>query len=71
MEGEGNMTSLMNSFLSDRLFRVRVRKTQTGGRCSTCIVPSVTWFIVTINSIIDEVSSPVHVSLFVDDVHCI
>ena len=70
MEVRGNMIWFTDSFLSDRLIKVRMGNTfSSPSRLEGVphgIVLSVTCFAVAMNSFIAEVSSSVRASLFVD-----
>ena len=72
MQIKGNMIRFVRSFLSDRLIKVRVGNTLSPPFQLEAGVPqgsvlSVTCFAVAINRVISEISSPVHASLFVDN----
>ena len=69
---KGNMMRFLNSFLSNRFFKVRVGTTMSSSYCQEEGVPqgsvlSVTCFAVAINGILDVLSPRVKGSLFVDD----
>ena len=72
MEVKGNMIRFIRSFLSDRSVKVRVGNSLSSAfkleeGVPQCSVLNVTCFVVATNSVISEISSPVHASLFVDD----
>ena len=69
---QGNMINFINSFLSERLSKVRVGNTYSNPFLQEEGVPqgsvlSVTCFAIAINDILDVISPPVKGSLFVDD----